>query len=135
MKDLVNNIDLRRAISPVSVSDNTAQVSQAIDMQGYGSLTFGIAAGSIADADVTFTVLVEESDSSGSGYSAVADADLIGTEVLAGFQFDDDNEVRKIGYKGSKRYVRLTVTPANNASAALLSCVAILGHPALAPVA
>lgn len=134
MRDLHNNIDVRRVISPVSVADNTAQVGQIIDRQGYHSLEYVIATGSIADADATFAVLLEESDDSGmSGATAVADADLIGTETLAGFQFDDDNETRKLGYKGHKRYTRLTITPSANASAALLSAVAVLGHPANAP--
>lgn len=136
MKDLMNNIDVKRAISPVSVADTTPQVSQIIDRQGADSLTFLIALGSIADADATFTVLVEHGDVSIlSDAAAVADEDLLGTEVLAGFQFDDDNECRKIGYLGIKRYVRLTITPVANASAALLAAVAVLGHTSLAPTA
>ena len=135
MKDLMNVIDVKRAISPVSVSDNTAQVGQVVDRKGYDSATYIIATGSIADADATFTVLLEESDASGSGYTAVSDDDLIGTEVLAAFQFDDDNECRKLGYKGTKRYTKLTITPVNNASAALLSAVCILSRPAIAPTA
>ena len=136
MKDLASNIDVKRVISPVSVADNTAQAGQIIDRRGFDSVTFLIATGSVADADTTFTVLLEESDDSGmSGGNAVADADLIGTEALAGFQFDDDNECRKLGYVGSKRYLRLTITPANNTSAALLAAVAVLGHPSLAPTA
>jgi hypothetical protein len=130
--DLFNNITLKRVISPVSVADTTAQVGTVVDGQNYGSITYAIATGSIADADATFTVLLEESDASGSGFAAVADADLLGTEVLAGFQFDDDNECRKLGYKGSKRYTRLTITPVANASAALLSAVAIMGCPRVA---
>ncbi len=134
MKDLVSLIHVKRAISPVSVADNTAQVSQIIDRQGFDGLAFLIATGSIADADATFTVLVEDGDDSGlSDAAAVTDANLIGTEVLAAFQFDDDNEVRKIGYSGAKRYVRLTITPVNNASAAVLSAVAVLNGPHNAP--
>jgi len=134
MRDLHNNIHPLRAISPVSVSDNTAQVSQIIDRQGFKSLEFVIATGSLADADATFTVLVEDGDAANlSDAAAVADANLLGLETTASFQFDDDNETRKIGYIGNKRYVRLTITPANNASAALLSAVAILGHPANGP--
>jgi len=136
MKDMTSIVDVKRVISPVSVADTTAQVGQIIDRKGFHALTYLIATGSIADADATFTVLLEESDDSGmSGANAVADADLIGTEVLAGFQFDDDNECRKLGYKGSKRYTRLTITPVANASAALLAAVAVLGHPAVAPTA
>lgn len=136
MKDTANNVNIKRVISPVSVADTTAQVGQIIDRQGYDSLLYVIATGSIADPDATFTVLLEEGDVSNlSDAAAVADADLIGTEVLAAFQFDDDNECRKLGYIGSKRYTRLTITPVANASAALLSAVAVLGHPSSAPTA
>src|SRR5262249_28501673 len=133
MKDLFDNITVARAIAPVSVSDNTAQVSQIIDRQGYGSLTFAIALGSIADADATFAVLVEHGDNSALSDAATAAAgDLLGTAALAGFTFADDNATRKIGYRGSKRYVRLTITPSSNASAALFGAVALLGHPHVA---
>lgn len=133
MKDLMNKINVKRVISPVSVADNTAQVGQVIDRQGFDSVTYLIATGSLADADATFTVLLEESDSSGSGYAAVDDTDLIGTEALAGFLFSDDDKCFKLGYKGNKRYTRMTITPANNASAALIAAVAVLGHAAVGP--
>ncbi len=133
--EMLNNIDVKRVISPVSVADTTAQVGQVIDRLGYGSVTYLIATGSIADADATFTVLLEECDTSGGTYTAVADADLLGTEALASFQFDDDNECRKLGYIGIKRYTRLTITPVGNASAALMAAVCVLGHPELAPTA
>lgn len=141
MRDMTSNIMAKRAISPVSVSDTTAQVSQIIDRQGFRSLVFLIALGSIADADATFTVLVEHGDAANlSDAAAVPDSGLlsqtsgVAPETAAAFQFDDDNEVRKIGYVGSKRYVRLTITPVGNASAALLAAVALLGHPESAPV-
>lgn len=135
MHDLLNNIDVKRVISPVSVADTTAQVGTVVDRQGYEGVTYIIAIGSVADADATFTVLLEESDASGSGYTAVADDDLLGTEALAGFQFDDDNECRKLGYKGLKRYTRMTITPVANASAAVISAVAVLSAPSIAPTA
>jgi hypothetical protein len=136
MRDFLNNLHPLRAISPVSVADNTAEVGQIIDRQGYDGLTFVIATGSLADVDATFAVLVEEGNDSGlSDAAAVADADLLGTEALAGFQFDDDDETRKIGYLGDKRYVRLTITPSANASAALFSAVAVLGWPSVAATA
>lgn len=129
-RDLHNNIAPKRAISPVSVADNTAAVSQIIDMNGYESLEFVILAGSLADADATFTVLVEDGAASNlSDAAAVDDKFLLGTEAQASFVFSSDDKVFKIGYIGSQRYVRLTVTPANNASAALIAAVAILGHP------
>ncbi len=136
MKDLMNLIDVKRVISPVSVSDTTAQVGQIIDRKGADSLTYLINVGSVADSDATFTVLLEEADASDmTGAAAVADADLIGTEALAGFQYDSDNKVFKLGYKGAKRYTRMTITPVGNASAAVFGACAVLGSLALSPSA
>ncbi|MEJ0097869.1 MAG: hypothetical protein WDM84_08005 [Bauldia sp.] len=140
MRDQANNIIVKRVISPVSVSDTTPQVGQIIDRLGADSLTYIIATGSIADADATFTSLLEESDAADlSGSNTVADADMIsqtpGTapETAASFQFDSDNQVRKLGYIGNKRYTRLTITPASNASAAVFGAVAELAHLSLKP--
>ena len=134
MKDLHNNIKFSRAISPVSEAGTTALVSQILDTANFTANELAIATGSIGDADATFTVLLEEGDNSAlSDAAAVDDADLLGTEALAGFQFDDDNECRKLGYIGAKRYTKLTITPVANASAALISAVAILGHAAVKP--
>ena len=136
-KDLHNNIHVARGISPVAAgTDNTAYVSQVLDTAGYESVEFLLAIGANTDADATFTVLFEDSDASGSGFAAVADTFLLGTEVQASFQFDDDNEVRKIGYVGNKRYVRVTVTPANNAAGNIfIAGVWVLGNARSKPSA
>lgn len=134
MRDMMNNIHPVRAISPVSVADNTASVSQIIDTRGYDSLAFVIAIGSVADVDATFAVTMRHGDAANLSDGAAVPAGMLnGTTTLAGFQFDDDNETRKIGYVGDKRYVEMTITPTNNASAALLAAVAILGAPIQRP--
>src|SRR6185295_3263129 len=136
MRDLFNNVALRRAMSPVAAgTDNTAYVSQIIDMQGWRSLLWAILIGTNTDADATFTVLVEEGDAANlSDAAAVDDKDLLGTEAGASFTFTHDDSVRKIGYKGRKRYCRLTITPAgNNSGNIFIASAAILGHPAAAP--
>lgn len=127
MRDLHNNIKVSRAISPQNPgSGDTPIVSQIIDTKDYETLEFLIATGSLSDANATFTVLVEDGDvSTLTDNAAVADADLLGTEAAASFQFDDDNEVRKIGYRGSKRYVRLTITPSGNTGDVYVSAVAV----------
>lgn len=146
MRDSISKTQVKRAISPRYVTDNTALVSQIIDVQGFNSLAFLLALGTIGDANATFAVLMEEGDDSGlSDAAAVDDADMVsqtyGTapEAAAGFQFDDDDEVRKIGYIGNKRYVRLTVTPTNNSVGspligAYVTALALLGHAAHEPI-
>jgi hypothetical protein len=132
MRDLMNNIHLVPLIAPVAArTDNTAIVSAIIDLKGYDSAVFAIVTGTNTDVNATFAVLVEHDDASNLGTAAaVDDADLNGTEALAGFTFADDVECRKIGYRGNKRYVRVTVTPSGNDSGNIfLAGVAILGHP------
>jgi hypothetical protein len=137
-RDLHNNVTVKRGLSPVAAgTNNTAYVSQIVDTAGYDSVEFVLAIGANTDADATFTVLVEDGDNSAlSDNAAVADAYLLGTEALASFDYSDDNEVRKIGYIGTKRYVRVTVTPASNDSGNIyMAGVWLLGHPKVAPVA
>lgn len=136
--DLFNNIDLKRALSPAAaITDDTPQVTQILDMQGAHAAVLAINIGSVGDADATFAVLLEEGDAANlSDAAAVADTDMIGTEALAGFTFGDDNELRKLGYKGSKRYIRATITPTGNSgtpSGAFLSAIWIKGSLELAP--
>lgn len=137
MRDLLNTIHPVKALAPsAGPTDNTAQVCAIIDRQGFDSLTYIIQTGSLADADATFTVLLEEGDESDlSDAASVIDADLVGTEALASFTFADDGKCFKLGYVGGKRYTRLTITPAGNASAGAMSVVAILGHPSIQPTA
>jgi hypothetical protein len=136
VRDLFNNVAVRPAIAPVVVSDNTAAVGAVIDRKGFGSLTYAIAAGTLADADATFAVLLEHGDEADlSDAVAVPDADLLGTEAAAGFTFADDGETRKLGYIGPRRFTRLTITPTGNSGSAPIAAVAILGHPEDAPVA
>jgi hypothetical protein len=135
-KDLHNNIHVVPGIVPIAArTDNTAIVSAIVDTQGFASCEFVLVTGTNTDADATFTVLVEDGDNSAlSDNAAVSDDELLGTEVLASFNYGDDNECRKIGYVGGKRYVRVTVTPAANAAGNIfLAGVWVLGHPDQAP--
>lgn len=134
-RDLHNNILVKRAISPVVSASDTAIVSEIIDTRGFQSLEFLIAIGTFTDSNATATVLVEDGDNSAlSDNAAVVDAELLGTEAEAAFNYGDDNEVRKIGYIGNKRYVRLTITPSGNGGDLPIAAIAVLANPYDAPV-
>ncbi len=140
-RDIHNTLDFKRGISPAAATtDNTAFVSQICDFQGANAAEFVIMTGSLADADATFTVLFEDGDDSGlSDHAPVADNELIGAsdsatpEQNASFTFAADNKVFKIGYRGAKRYGRVTVTPANNTGNAFIAGLWVLGRLSEAP--
>lgn len=133
MRDNHNDTKLARSISSVSVSDNTAQVGQIVDAAGFDALEYELNVGASGAAAATFTVLLEHGDlSGGSDMVPVPDADLFGTEAAAswtgsGGSSNGANTQRKLGYKGIKRYTRLTVTPASNNSACVFGAIARLG--------
>lgn len=134
MRDGLSTKRIRPLIAPVAaITNDTATVSSIIDTLGYDAVTLAVISGTFSDADATLAVLLEESDDSGmSGQNAVADADMVsmtnGTapEAAAAFTFADDAETRVIGYIGTKRYIRLTITPSNNTGNVFLAGIAIL---------
>jgi hypothetical protein len=135
--DLFDNINPLPLFEPKAAStDNTAFVSSIIDTAGYESCTLVIVTGTDADADATFAVTMEHGDDSAlADTAAPATTDLLGTLAQAGYTFANDYKTRKLGYVGSKRYVRMTVTPTNNTGNVFLAGVAILGHPRNKPTA
>lgn len=134
MRDIASGLEFLQAFPPkAAVTDGTAQVSSIADLQGFDAAMLALTVGTLTDTDAVWSVLLEESDD-GSNFTAVADEDLIGTEALAGFTFANDNVCRKLGYIGSKRYLRATIddTTANSGNL-FLAGMWILGHANLGP--
>jgi hypothetical protein len=144
MRDLFDDIKATTVLAPVATTTitNTAQVCNLVDSNGFESLTWLISTGTLSDTDATFTVLVEEGDTGTAGSTTLSDAatvsaagSLLGTVSGANFTFAEDNKCIKIGYRGAKRYARLTITPANNSGNVPISVVALQGHPKSRPQA
>jgi hypothetical protein len=135
MRDLANEIHPVVAIPPAAaINDNTVLTSAIIDTSGYESLAFLISIGALAAAAATFAISMDHGDDPALADAApVPDVNLTGTLALAGFDQSADGQARKIGYTGSKRYVRLKVTPAGNNAAANISAIALLSDGRYVP--
>ncbi len=130
---MINSVKILEGLAPQVISTNTTTAGAIVDTQGFDSLTWAIQSGTLTDG--TYTVLIEEGDAANlSDAAAVADADLTNTELSASFvDLTDDNQASKIGYIGSKRYVRLSIVSAATTVGALIGSVAILGNPSDKP--
>ena len=136
MKDLHDSIHTVQVLAPVSFANNTPLVGAIVDRSGYDSLEYSISLGANAGSAGTYTALLEEGDAANlSDAATVAAGDMRGTIANTSWAYTDVNKTRKIGYGGSKRYSRLTITPAANVAAVLASVTAILGNPVNAPTA
>ena len=135
--DNVSLFKSSRAISPGAITAGDATLtSQIIDRAGYESLEFLFLSGTITDS--TFTITLYESDDSGmSGETAVAAGDLLGLSGAATFTFvaAGDDLVKKVGYKGTKRYVRAKAVQTGATTGGYLCAVALQHAPRFAPVA
>lgn len=120
------------ALNTASISSSTTTNGNIIDTQGYNALTLILSVGSRTDG--TYTPLVRHGDAADlSDVADVDDADLVGTEALAAISAS--NTVKKIGYVGNKRYVRLSVVSTSVTTGATVGATAILGRPAVGPIA
>lgn len=126
MRDLYSNIRVTAALAPAVQS--TSVDGSVIDVKGYNRLAFAVNTGAVVGAG-DFSVKLQESDASGSGFADVAAAqvDSNAPATLAA------NSAYKLGYRGNKRYVKPVLTKAGGTSIAA-GIVAILGDPASTPV-
>jgi hypothetical protein len=135
MRDFANQVHPVAAISPAAaITDNSVLTSAIIDTSGYESCVFLINLGLLAAAAATFAVTLDHGDDAAlADAAAVPATNLTGTLALASFDQAADNKVRKIGYTGSKRYVRMKITPNGNNAAANISAVALLSDGRFIP--
>jgi len=113
LTDTKNPYDEVLTLSPASRTSNDQGVG--VDLANAGGATINIQVGTWTDGSHTFEV--QESDDN-STFSAVAAADLIGSEPVVDGATDDE-QVYSIGYVGSKRYIRVAVTVTDATSGAV----------------
>lgn len=138
--DLHNNIDAVRIVGPVAIGANATVAGKVIDRKGFGTVEFVTSYGAIATTGTVVTPIVKHGDVTGT-MTSVADADLIGTEALAArlggatTSGVGANVSKRVGYAGPKRYVTCDMAKTGTTSVGCMAVTAILGSPAVAPVA
>ena len=96
--------------SLVPVARTATATSDALDLLGYDACDVLISVGAVTtDAEVTPS-LTECATSDGS-FTAVAETDLVGSFALLAA-----NTPQSVGYRGSKRYIKVVLTAADTKS-------------------
>lgn len=125
MRDSASNVGVVASVVPQTASGNVT--GDPVDTLGYDSVTLVVATGSSTGFDVAAEV--QASDSTGSTSFAAADS----AELVGAFKALEANAVQRVGYVGSKRYVRVVLD--HNSGSVDASAVAVLGHAHQRPVA
>lgn len=138
MKDLHHNIKTERVISPVSPSATGVISGQPVDLNGFESCEFIIAAGAQTTTGITVVPVVKDGAATGSLASS-ADSELIGSvatgqEAAANLSGTAGaNGVKRLGYKGNSRYVTCNLA-VGGAATGVYSVTAVLSGARKAPV-
>ena len=133
MADLYSNVLNKETLTIAARTDGTVAgtaVDREEDSSGFESAVIVVHTGTITDG--THTIEIQDSDASGSGFAAVADSYLQGSEpaIVAA----DDNKVFEIGYLGPKRYVKAVVVTTGATTGGVFGATVILGNPQRGPV-
>ena len=147
MHDTVNNLSIAQSLMPQTIQASALDTGN-IDMQGAENLSVVVLIGNIADTlDAThrLDVKIEHADDDGTGspgsYAACTDEDVLNFTGLSAGKFlsvDTGSKEQKrhvIGYRGGKRFVKVTATPVSLTTGGPVAMLAIKGNPHLAPVA
>jgi hypothetical protein len=131
MRDIYNNVLVKQSLAPAArtASANGTSVDRNEDSSMFQDALVVVSTGAITDG--THTIEVQESDDN-STFTAVADADLEGTEPAIGAT--DDNKIYELRYKGLKRYLRVAVTVASATSGGVYGGDVVLSNPRRAAV-
>ena len=131
-------IDQKTVLKPISALDtptitsDTTTSGNIIDTLGFEAVTLVFQAGAIA-AGVATPTFTEGDDSGLSDGAAVATTDLLGTVADVTFAATDDNDVKWIGYRGDKRFLKVDIDTTGTTTSTVIGVAAVFGVPHKAP--
>lgn len=129
VKDIKNNIDIAHSLEPAVRATGTAN-GAAVDLQGYHAAALVVYFGAYTNG--THTPALEHSDD-GTTFSATTASDLDGS-FTAVASAGGANTLQRVGYRGSKRYLRAVMTVASGATGAASAAVVIRSMAGSEPV-
>lgn len=124
-KDGVSDVLGVTALAPLLRATGT-YTGTNLSLEDFNSATFVLVVGAVTDG--TFTWSLEECDTSGGYWTAVAAEDINGT---IGAQ--TVNTINQVGYKGTKPWVRAKLVVAAGATGGNTAAILVKGHPKYGP--
>jgi hypothetical protein len=132
--DLYHNIKSDISIKTADVTAATV-TGEIVDVAGFESIAINVITGPVTTADASnyySIVLYEAADAAMATESAVAAADIMGTQTVINASATQLNKSFTFGYKGVKRYLRVKAIETGTAQATITALV-IKGNPHVAP--
>lgn len=132
MRDIKSNLDVVQSLAPAA---RTAGANgTGVDLLGFGGAMILVDLGLFTDGSFSFHL--EESDDNSTFTDVDTSVDQLGSLTVVDGT-DDDNTLQRVGYIGSKRYVRVVVAQGGSPCGTGLVCGAhvVRGYPSVKPLA
>ena len=130
-RDLYHNITEAQISIPIAAHTAAVAIGSAatIDTYGYHGVVLEVLCGTITDGTHSFTLYESDTDVTGN-YTSVAAGDMLG--AFANVTTSTASNQR-VGYIGSKRYLRVVSAVSGATTGGVYGVAAILGYPMHAP--
>lgn len=130
MRDLNDQVDVALSLVPAARVNGTLN-GTGVDLRGYDSAMLVVSFGAYTDG--THTPSLQHSDDN-SSFTTVTAAELTAAFTVVS-SAGGANSVQRVGYLGSKRYVRAVLTVTGATTGALSDASVVRGTPRSAPLA
>lgn len=134
MFDSYHNTKQQAALAPQTVNSDTTTNGATIDRSGYGAVLFALLVGNYTDG--SYQLNVEHADDDGNGspdtWADVPDGELLPREETSDAAEDGTAlsaaGISKIGYTGTKKFVRANVVSTSTSTGATVAVACMLSH-------
>ena len=134
-KDLKNNITTVLLKEPADDAGTDA-TSSLLDVSDYNGVEVdaivGALTGTLGASNYLTPILQESNTTAAADFTTVASADMIGGFTVID-SATEDSVIQRVGYIGTKRYLRVTFDYTGTISAGITGAIGILGLPKEAP--
>lgn len=132
--DRSKELNIVAALNPAASTDGTRNGADT-NLAGYDACMVIVHGGVVTDG--THTPKLQEADDDGNGaagtYADVAAADLVGS--FTALTSSNDPLIQKVGYKGTKKWVRVVLTTAGSTTGGVIGALIVRGEAGKSPVA
>lgn len=125
---LHGEVKFSRGISPQLIIGNATITGQIIDRQGWRDpVEFIFVSGTLTDGSYACKVFAGDNADLSDEAEVTDSADLLGS--APSFTAGDDDTIKKVGYRGSKRYCRPKIVQTGAVGGGTMGCVVAQSSP------
>lgn len=125
---LHGEVKFLRGISPQTITGNSTVTGQIIDRQGWRDpVEFIFVSGTLTDGSYACKVFAGDAANMSDEAEVTDTNDLLGSPPS--FAATEDDTIKKVGYRGNKRFCRVKIVQTGATNGGVLGCIVAQSSP------